>query len=65
MKSDVSSLQVRRTEVTEVTLVRRREYRVDVLNDLTARPIPAAIRTWSSHQPSARFSLCKRDRMSQ
>ncbi len=42
MKSSVSSLLARRTDVTVVTLVRRREFRVDVLNDLTARPIPTA-----------------------
>jgi hypothetical protein len=46
MKSSVSSLQVRRTDVTVVTLARRSEFRVDVLNDLTARPSPAADRKW-------------------
>lgn len=48
MMSSVSSLQVRRSEVTVVTLVQRHQYRVDVLNDLTARPIPAAPVTWLS-----------------
>lgn len=46
MKSSVSSLLARRTEVTVVTMVRRSEFRVDVLNDLTARPSPAAMLTW-------------------
>ena len=42
MKSSVSSLLVRRTAMTEVIVVRSSQIRVDSLNDLTARPIPAA-----------------------
>lgn len=40
--SIVSSLQVRRTDVTKVTTERRYKYQIDTLNDQTARPIPAA-----------------------
>jgi hypothetical protein len=42
MKPSVSSILFRRSLVTVVTVMRRSEYRVDSLNDLTARPIPAA-----------------------
>jgi len=44
MKSSVSSLLllVRRSEATFVVRAWRSEYQVDSLNDLTARPIPAA-----------------------
>jgi hypothetical protein len=45
MKSSVSSqlLLVRCSEATFVVWARRSEYRVDSLNDLTARPIPTAM----------------------
>lgn len=42
MKSSISSLLIRQSVTTEVIMARRSEYRVDSLNDLTARPIPAA-----------------------
>jgi len=46
MKPSVSSLIVCRSVVAVVTLAARSEYRVDSLNDLTARPFPAARSTW-------------------
>lgn len=42
MKSSVSSILIRRVAVTEVIAVRVGQVQVDSLNDLTARPIPAA-----------------------
>jgi hypothetical protein len=43
MKFSVSSmLVVRRSMMTEVIAARQSQFRVDSLNDLTARPIPAA-----------------------
>jgi len=44
MKSSVSSLLVvRRSVTTEVVAARRSQFRVDSLNDRTARPIPTAL----------------------
>lgn len=46
MKSSVSSILARRVTVTEVIAAHAEHYRVDSLNDLTARPIPAAQVRW-------------------
>lgn len=45
MKSSVSSILARRVTVTEVIAAHAEQYQVDSLNDLTARPIPAAEKT--------------------
>ncbi len=42
MKSSVSSILALRVTVTEVIAARVGQFQVDSLNDLTARPIPAA-----------------------
>lgn len=46
MKSSVSLILARRVTVTEVIAARAEHYQVDSLNDLTARPIPAAEMRW-------------------
>ena len=46
MKSSVSSILIRRVTVTEVIAARVGQFQVDSLNDLTARPIPAACGRW-------------------
>lgn len=46
MKSSVSSILIQRAVMTVVIAVRLEQFRVDSLNDLTARPIPAARWKW-------------------
>ena len=50
MKSSVSSILIRRVTVTEVIAAHVEQYQVDSLNDLTARPIPAAEMTWGARR---------------
>ncbi len=52
MKSSVSSILVRRVTVTEVIAAHAEHYQVDSLNDLTARPIPAAKLKWGAVTPA-------------
>lgn len=52
MKSSVSSILARRVTVTEVIAAHAEHYQVDSLNDLTARPIPAAEMRWGGGAPA-------------
>jgi len=45
MMFSVSSILVQRIAITEVSVVRGRQFRVDSINDFTARLIPAALIT--------------------